>query len=69
LLLFRQPPEISLETGEAFVLFGGYIFGRQIERVPSERIVQAWRVRLMDAGVYLIARFTLVEQGGRKDRV
>ena len=38
------PTEIGREAGGAFVLFGGYIVGRQIELVPNERIVQAWRV-------------------------
>jgi activator of HSP90 ATPase len=58
-----NPPEISREAGGAFALFGGYISGRQIELVPNERIVQAWRVGSWDAGVYSIARFALVEQG------
>src|SRR5438477_11482923 len=38
-----NPPEISREAGGAFALFGGYIFGRQLELVSNERIVQAWR--------------------------
>ena len=58
-----SPPEISREAGGAFALFGGYIFGRQLELVPSERIVQAWRVGSWDPGIYSIARFELVEQG------
>lgn len=58
-----NPPEISRKAGGAFALFGGYIFGRQIELVPNERIVQAWRVGSWDAGVYSIAKFVLVEQG------
>jgi uncharacterized protein YndB with AHSA1/START domain len=58
-----NPPEISREAGGAFALFGGYIFGRQLELVPNERIVEAWRVGSWDAGVYSIARFELVEQG------
>jgi activator of HSP90 ATPase len=58
-----NPPEISREPGGAFALFGGYIFGRQIELLPNERIVQAWRVGSWDAGLYSIAKFTLVEQG------
>lgn len=37
--------------------------GRQIELVPNERIVQAWRVVGWDPGVYSIAKFALVEQG------
>jgi activator of HSP90 ATPase len=58
-----NPPDISREAGGAFALFGGYISGRQIELVPNERIVQAWRVGAWDAGVYSIARFALVDQG------
>jgi len=58
-----KPTKISSEVGGAFVLFGGYITGRHIELVPSERIVQAWRAGGWDAGVYSIAKFELVEQG------
>src|SRR5271169_1700555 len=43
-----NPPDISREAGGAFALFGGYISGRQIELVPNERIVQAWRVGSWD---------------------
>jgi uncharacterized protein YndB with AHSA1/START domain len=38
-----QPPVIGAEAGGAFSLFAGYITGRQVELVPNERIVQAWR--------------------------
>jgi activator of HSP90 ATPase len=58
-----NPAEISREPGGAFALFGGYIFGRQLELVPNERIVQAWRVGSWEPGIYSIARFELVEQG------
>jgi activator of HSP90 ATPase len=58
-----NPPEISREPGGAFALFGGYIFGRQLELVPNERIVEAWRVGSWEPGIYSIARFELVEQG------
>jgi uncharacterized protein YndB with AHSA1/START domain len=50
---------ISAEPGGAFTLFGGYIVGRQLELVPDERIVQAWRVLSWPAGVYSVARFAL----------
>ena len=59
----NKPTKISSEVGGAFVLFGGYITGRHIELVPSERIVQAWRAGGWDPGVYSIAKFELVEQG------
>jgi activator of HSP90 ATPase len=55
--------EISGEVGGAFTLFGGHIVGRQVELVPGERIVQAWRVVDWDPGVYSIAKFELLEQG------
>jgi uncharacterized protein YndB with AHSA1/START domain len=59
----HKPTEISREVGGAFAIFGGYITGRQIELVPSERIVQAWREGSWGPGVYSIAKFELVEQG------
>ena len=58
-----NPAEISREAGGAFALFGGYIFGRQLELVPNERIVQAWRVGSWEPGIFSVARFELVEQG------
>jgi activator of HSP90 ATPase len=57
------PTEIGREMGGAFALFGGYIVGRNVELVPNERIVQAWRTGSWDAGTYSIAKFALVEQG------
>lgn len=58
-----KPAEISREAGGAFKLFGGYITGRQVDLVPNERIVQAWRTGSWAPGVYSIAKFELVEQG------
>jgi activator of HSP90 ATPase len=58
-----HPAVISREPGGAFSLFGGYIIGRQIELVPNQRIVQAWRVASWSAGIYSIARFQLEGQG------
>jgi activator of HSP90 ATPase len=55
--------EISREVGGAFKLFGGFIIGRQLELLPNERIVQAWRVSYWDAGAYSITKFTLAEEG------
>jgi activator of HSP90 ATPase len=58
-----SPAEISREAGGAFKLFGGFIIGRQLELVPNERIVQAWRVSYWDAGAYSIAKFSFTEEG------
>jgi activator of HSP90 ATPase len=57
------PAEIAAEPGGAFKLFNGFIVGRNLELVPNERIVQAWRVGYWDPGAYSIAKFVLVEQG------
>jgi activator of HSP90 ATPase len=61
--LGNKPAEINREPGGAFALFGGYITGRQVELIPSQRIVQAWRAGSWPAGAYSIVRFDLVEQG------
>jgi activator of HSP90 ATPase len=63
LSLGSKPAEIGREAGGAFTIFGGHIVGRQIELVPNERIVQAWRVVDWKPGVYSIAKFELTEQG------
>lgn len=55
--------EVSPEAGGTFSAFGGYITGRQVELVPNERIVQAWRAASWGPGQYSIARFQLIEQG------
>jgi len=41
------------------------LHGRQIELVPGERVVQAWRVAGWDPGVYSVVRFTLRAEGGK----
>ena len=56
---------ISREAGGSFSTFGGLIAGRQIELVPNERIVQAWRSEGWKPGVYSIARFELKEEGAQ----
>jgi uncharacterized protein YndB with AHSA1/START domain len=61
--LDHKPAGIDAHPGGAFELFGGYITGRFLELVPSERIVQAWRAASWPPGSYSIARFQLVEQG------
>lgn len=62
--LGTEPTQISTDAGGPFVLFGRHIIGRQIDLVPEQRIVQAWRVVDWDPGVYSIARFELKEAGG-----
>ena len=40
-------------------MFGGLIVGRNIELVPAQRIVQAWRPTHWDPGVYSLVKFEL----------
>jgi activator of HSP90 ATPase len=58
-----RPAEINREVGGAFSLFKGHIIGRNVELVPNQRIVQAWRVVTWPEGAYSIARFELKPQG------
>jgi activator of HSP90 ATPase len=53
---------ISREAGGAFTTFGGLIEGRSIELVANQRIVQAWRPKHWDAGVYSIVKFELTKK-------
>jgi activator of HSP90 ATPase len=58
-----SPAEIEPQAGGAFSCFGGIITGRNVELVPNERIVQAWRVKFWPEGVYSIVRFELQPSG------
>ena len=57
------PTEISETAGGSFSCFGGMILGRNIELVPRERIVQAWKVKGWPDGVYSIVRIDLRANG------
>lgn len=61
----QNPTKLSAHVGSPFVLFGGYVVGRQLELVPNELVVQAWRVVSWPRGVYSIARFELSDQAGK----
>jgi activator of HSP90 ATPase len=54
------PAEIDPKAGGAFSLFGGMVVGRNVELVPNQRIVQAWRVVAdFPDGVYTMVKFEL----------
>jgi uncharacterized protein YndB with AHSA1/START domain len=53
------PAEIDPKAGGTFSMFGGMIVGRNIELVPGQRIVQAWRPADWPAGLYSLVRFEL----------
>ena len=64
----EMPAQVSDREGEPFSLFGGRVEGRQVELVPGERVVQAWRFGsahpdAWEPGVYSIVRFTLRPEG------
>lgn len=58
-----KPAEIGAGQGATFSVFGGYIQGRQIELVPGQRVVQAWRGSDWGPGIYSLVRFTLTPEG------
>jgi activator of HSP90 ATPase len=61
---FSGPPAtIDRRVGGEFSLFGGRILGVNVELVPNERIVQAWRPAMWPAGVYSLVRFELQPRG------
>ena len=61
------PTEIDATDGGTFSCFGGMILGRNIECVPGERLVQAWRTKMWPPGVYSIVKFELeASDGGTK---
>jgi activator of HSP90 ATPase len=63
------PAQIAREVGGPFSVFSGHIVGRQIELLPGQRIVQAWRVVDWPAGVYSIASFALSDRNGKTSLV
>lgn len=58
-----RPGKGGGSAGAYFSLFDDWLEGRQIELVPTERVVQAWRFTDWDPGVYSIVRFTLTRNG------
>jgi activator of HSP90 ATPase len=59
----RMPAEIDAKAGGAFSMFGGLIVGRNVELIPTKRIVQAWRPADWEPGIYSIVRFDLKPNG------
>ncbi len=62
--LSGMPGVPGRSAGEEFSAFDGHVTGRQIELIPGERIVQAWRFPVWQPGTYSIVRFTLVPEAG-----
>jgi activator of HSP90 ATPase len=63
-MLGSMPTQIDARPGGAFILFGGFITGFNLELLPDARLVQAWRSGGWKPGEYSIARFVLEPQDG-----
>ena len=57
------PANMGAEPGASFSCFGGMILGRNIELILNQRVVQAWRAKPWESGVYSIAKFELQPEG------
>jgi activator of HSP90 ATPase len=57
------PAQISGEAGGPFSTHGGVISGRVIELARGRMIVEAWRVKGWEDGVYSIVRYRLEPKG------
>lgn len=51
-------------AGEEFSAFDGNVTGRQIELVPGQRLVQAWRFPQFAPGTYSMVSFSLTAEAG-----
>lgn len=52
--------EIDPKVGGAFSMFGGLVVGRNVELVPNQRIVQAWRLaKEFSEGTYSLVKIEL----------
>src|ERR1700722_17113877 len=63
--LTGAPATGTAAEGGSFSLFGGHIAGRQIELVPNQLVVQAWRAKTWPAGIYWMARVGLLGRGSK----
>ncbi len=63
------PATIDGEGGSAFSCFGGMIHGRNLECVAGERLVQAWRVKVWEDGLFSTVRSSLRPQPEGTERV
>ena len=58
-----EPADIKREIGQKFSAYGGKVEGINLDIVPNERIVQAWRPANFPPGVFTIATFALEPDG------
>ncbi|MGZ6519411.1 MAG: SRPBCC domain-containing protein [Bacteroidia bacterium] len=58
-----KPGKGAGSEGAYLSLFDGWIQGRQIELIPNKSVIQAWRFKDWDPGIFSIVRFTLIPEG------
>jgi uncharacterized protein YndB with AHSA1/START domain len=57
--LTGQRAEISRKVGGPFSTRGGHVKGINVDLVPGERLVQAWRTKDFPVGIFSMATFQL----------
>lgn len=62
-VITNAPAEIDAVAGGRFSLFGGMIDGFNLELVPDQRLVQAWRAENWAPGMFSIVRFDFAPLG------
>lgn len=65
----RGAAALTADAGAAFSLFDGQITGRNVELVPDQRLVQAWRAASWPEGVYSIVSFQLERHADEHTRL
>jgi activator of HSP90 ATPase len=53
------PAKVSRKVGGKFIVYGGYVLGRNLALVPNRKIVQAWRGKDWPEGHFSKATFSL----------
>jgi len=59
-----EPAQISREVGGAVSCYDGKVTAINLDIVPNQRIVQAWRPANFPPGVFTIATFALTPDAG-----
>jgi activator of HSP90 ATPase len=63
------PAKISAKVGGKFTAYGGALEGETIELKPNKKIVQAWRSKSWEPGVYSLATFSFASAGKGKTKL
>jgi activator of HSP90 ATPase len=63
------PAKISAKVGGKFTAYGGELEGEMIELMPNKKIVQSWRSKSWEPGVYSRATFSFSPAGKGKTKL